>query len=249
MDKVQDKASREFLVGEVSSEVKHQPDVFGLQYPYIRQVGWLKRISRDNFSDSARSSLGGFMTVFRVDELIAEVHNLVAGGTASSTDIEENIPFYDEIKSRADELISDLISNLDPYDFQDLVAAVLRAMGFRAVSSPPGRDRGVDVLAYPDALGFGKPRIKVQVKHRGSSVSGPDMRNFLATVNHDENGLFVSTGGFTKDAQLEAERARATVTLFDRDRFIELLIEHYEKLEPEFQAKIPLKKLWVPVNV
>ena len=121
-------------------------------------------------------------------------------------------------------------------------------MGFRATSSSPGRDRGVDIIAHPDALGFGKPRIKVQIKHRSSSVSGPDMRNFLATVDRDESGLFVSTGGFTNDARLEAEKARETITLLDRDGFISLMLEHYEKLDPEFQAKVPLRKLWVPVG-
>lgn len=38
------------------------------------------------------------------------------------------------------------------------------------------------------------------------------------------------------------------VTLLDQDDFIELLIEHYEKLEPEFQAMIPLKRLNIPVE-
>jgi predicted Mrr-cat superfamily restriction endonuclease len=32
--------------------------------------------------------------------------------------------------------------------------------------SPPGADRGVDVLASKDRLGFEEPRIKAEVKHR-----------------------------------------------------------------------------------
>ncbi|MFO8079200.1 MAG: hypothetical protein R6V07_02735 [Armatimonadota bacterium] len=33
----------------------------------------------------------------------------------------------------------------------------------------------------------------------------------------------------------------------DRDQFVDLLTEHYEKMEPEYQAMIPLKKVYIPV--
>ena len=82
----------------------------------------------------------------------------------------------------------------DPFDFQDLVAAVLRAMGFQAVSTDPGPDRGIDIVAHPDAFGFETPRIKAQVKHRKSTTGGPDMRSFIGTLRSGESGLYVSTG-------------------------------------------------------
>src|SRR5581483_2888933 len=245
-----DKSVRELLIGIVRGDMEYKPDVFGKEHPNIRRVDWLKRISRDAFNSSARNSLGSALTVFKIDEHLNEVHKLASGETVviAEAEAEEEIPFHEEIKSKADELISDLITKLDPYDFQDLVAGVSRAMGFRANSSTPGRDKGVDIVAYPDALGFGKPRIKVQVKHRSSSAGGSDLRNFLATLDHEENGLFISTGGFSNDAFAERDRARATITLLDRDGFIGLLLEHYEKLEPEYQARIPLVKVWVPAK-
>ena len=43
---------------------------------------------------------------------------------------------------------------MDPYDFQDLVAALLKAMGYHVSwVSPPGPDRGIDIVAYTDPLG------------------------------------------------------------------------------------------------
>jgi restriction system protein len=125
---------------------------------------------------------------------------------------------------------------------------VLRALGFRAVSSSPGPDRGVDIVAHPDPLGFERPRIKAQVKHRRNSASGPEMRSFIATLRDGENGLYVSTGGFTRDAEVEARGAREPVTLLDREDFIRLLLEHYEDLEPEYKAQVPLRKVWVPAE-
>ena len=56
---------------------------------------------------------------------ILEIHRLTTGEVTSASEADEltteAVPFYDEVKGRADELIADLISNLDPYDFQDLV--------------------------------------------------------------------------------------------------------------------------------
>lgn len=247
-----DKASRELLIGIVRSDMEYRPELFNKTNPNIRRVDWLKRISRDLFSPAARNSLGSPLTVFQIDEHLAELNRLVTGEipTPAVVEAEENeqVPFHEDIKSKADEKIADLITKLDPYEFQDLVAALLRAMGFRATSSPPGRDKGVDVIAYPDALGFGKPRIKVQVKHRAAPTGGPDVRNLVGALSEQDNGLFVSTGGFSNDALAEEARARSPITLIDRDRFIELLKEHYEKLEPEYQAQVPLMKLWVPTR-
>ena len=193
----------------------------------------------------------GDVAASTTDDHLAEIHR-VAHATEEQPGVlveeEETPPFFEEVKARADELIADLISRLDPYDFQDLVAAVLRAMDFRAVSTPPGPDRGIDIIAHPDPFGFKAPRIKVQVKHRQGTVSGPEMRAFVGALRSGDNGLYVSTGGFTRDATLEAERSREPVTLLDRDDFIRILLEHYEALDPEYKARVPLRKVWVPTE-
>jgi restriction system protein len=36
--------------------------------------------------------------------------------------------------------------------------------------SPPGKDRGIDIIVYNDPLGTTVPRIKVQVKHKRESA-------------------------------------------------------------------------------
>jgi restriction system protein len=245
------KDSREILIGRVTGRYEFRPELFSPQYPQVRRVDWLKRISRDDFSTPARNSLGSTLTVFQADNHLAEIHKLATGQVETveeALEEEEEPPFFEDVSARANELIADLISRLDPYDFQDLVAALLRAMGFWAVSSPPGRDMGIDIVAHPDALGFDRPRIKVQVKHQKASTGGPEMRSFLGVLRGGDSGLYVSTGGFTSDARLEAERSREPVTLLDRDDFIRLLLEHYEELEPEHKSKVPLRKVWVPTE-
>ncbi|MBC7263534.1 MAG: restriction endonuclease [Chloroflexi bacterium] len=245
------KASREVLIGLVEGPYEYRKDVFPDRYPHMRRVQWLRKVSRDDFSAPARNSMGGLATVFQLDEHLEEIHRIAtATEEAPATPGEgEELPFFfEEVKARADELIADIISRLDPYDFQDLVAAVLRAMGFRAVSTSPGSDRGVDIIAHSDPFGFEQPRIKVQVKHRKGTVGGPEMRAFLGSLRTGDSGLYVSTGGFSDDAKRETERSREPVALLDRDGFIQLLLEHYEALDPEYKARVPLRKLWVPAG-
>ena len=59
---------------------------------------------------------------------------------------------------------------LNPYEFQDLVADLLSAMGYYIYwIAPPGKDGGIDIIAYNDPLGANGPRVKVQVKHKIST--------------------------------------------------------------------------------
>ena len=246
------KASREILVGLAQGAYEYREDMFSPSYPHVRRVQWLKRIPRDSFRYPSRKSMGTPLTVFNLDDHLAEIHEVTTVESekllTSKEEDEETLPFFDEITAQANELIADLVSHLDPYDFQNLVAAVLRAMSFYAVSSPPGRDRGVDIIAHPDPLGFEQPHVKVQVKHRRDKTGGPDMRSFLGTLRPGDSGLFVSTGGFTDDATLEAEGFRQPVTLLDRDSFIRLMLEHYEALETEYKAKVSLQRVWLPTE-
>lgn len=68
------------------------------------------------------------------------------------------------------------VSSIRPYDLQELVAGLLRAMSYYiSYTAPPGPDRGVDIVAHPDALGLEAPRIEVHVKRRGDKVAGEEM--------------------------------------------------------------------------
>jgi restriction system protein len=51
-----------------------------------------------------------------------------------------------------------------------------------------------------------------------------------------------------RDAVIAAENGGRSITLVDRDALIRLLLEHYEDLEAEFKAIVPLRKVWVSVE-
>jgi restriction system protein len=78
-------------------------------------------------------------------------------------------------------------------------------------------------------IGLESPRIKVEVKHRKNTAMGfQELRSFIGGLRSDDRGLYVSIGGFTKDAKYEAERSNVPVTLIDIDGLLKLIIEHYD---------------------
>jgi restriction system protein len=124
---------------------------------------------------------------------------------------------------------------------EELVAAVLRALGYKARVTPKGPDRGRDVIASPDGLGFQTPRVIAEVKHRPKDpIGATTIRSFLGGLREGDRGLFVSTGGFTREAHYEAERASVPVTLLDLDQLAVLIVEHYESFDLEGRSLVPL---------
>src|SRR5690606_14318642 len=105
--------------------------------------------------------------------------------------VEEEVAITKEdTVNRSKELIKDKIIGLDANDMELLVAALIRAMGFRARVTPKGPDRGVDIIASPDGLGLQEPRIKGEVKHRGGTIGSPLIRGFIGALRPGDKGIF-----------------------------------------------------------
>lgn len=132
---------------------------------------------------------------------------------------------------------------MPPYDLQRLVAGLLGAMGYHvAWIAPPGPDKGTDIVAYNDPLGSRPPRIKVQVRRHADRVNVGGLRAFLAVLGDEDVGIFVCTGGFTKDAEDEARTQESRkVTLLDLEKLFDLWVQYYKKVEEEFKKLLPLQ--------
>ncbi|HEU4628475.1 MAG TPA: restriction endonuclease [Gemmatimonadaceae bacterium] len=135
---------------------------------------------------------------------------------------------------------------MPPYGFQELVAASLRGMGYHVGwVAPPGKDGGVDIVAFNDPLGTRPPRIKVQVKRQQGRVSVDGLRSFMALLGSDDVGIFVNAGGFRKDADDEARnQANRRVTLLDLERLVRLWTEHYARLDETSKRRLPLQPIY-----
>lgn len=250
-----DPESREYLVGTIDSEYRFEPGLVP-DSPHVRAVRWEGRVSRDRLTPSARNPLGSTLTVFLLNEDVAFelLRALALRPGPSQEDIaaeekEELGQIKEETAAKAHELIKDKILALSDEDAERLVAAVLRAMGYKARVMPKGPDRGVDVVASPDGLGLEEPRIKAQVKHRSKTPMGSqEVRSFLGGLRAGDRGLYVSTGGFTKDAKYEADRSNIPVTLLTLDDLASLIVTHYEGFDMEGRVLLPLTRVYWPAE-
>lgn len=142
--------------------------------------------------------------------------------------------------------IDQYLRAINPYEFQEIVASLLRAMGYHiSWIAPPGRDGGIDILAASDPLGTKPPRIKVQVKRQSQSVDVDGLRSFMALLGNGDVGIFVSVGGFTRNAAEEARlQEKRKITLLNNEQLFDLWVEYYSKLKDEDRRRLPLKSVY-----
>ena len=167
---------------------------------------------------------------------------------AVETKVEESraVITLEEAEEQAWGEIENYLRNMNPYDLQKLVASLLKAMGYHVTwIAPPGKDGGMDIMAWNDPLGTKPPRIKLQVKREQNAVNVSVLRSFMAVLGDSDVGIFVNIGGFTKDSQDEARTQQSRqVTLVDSERLFELWVEHIEKLDQEARDLFPLKPIF-----
>jgi restriction system protein len=191
------------------------------------------------------------MLIKKAAELYKSWQSLQPDEVESTGEIHENEPesagtTLEEAEELAWDEISKYLKSMNPYDFQALVAALLKAMGYYVSwVSPPGPDKGIDILAYSDPLGTRNPRIKVQVKRQESSITVDGLRSFLAVLGDQDVGIFVSTGGFTSAAEQEARtQEKRKITLLGLERLFDLWVEHYDKIAESEKRLLPLKPVY-----
>lgn len=155
---------------------------------------------------------------------------------------------YAELFEQAAQRVQDMILQLDPWQIQDLVAALLRALGYRTLVSPTGADRGKDIIASKDGFGFERPRIVVEVKHRREKMGAPDIRAFVGGRHSDDRGLYVSTGGFSQEALHEAERSNTVTHLMDLDALSRAILDNYDAFDDAGRNLLPLRRLYWPAS-
>jgi restriction system protein len=135
---------------------------------------------------------------------------------------------------------------MPPYDFQDLVAELLKSMGYHVLwVAPPGKDGGLDIIASSDPLATKPPHIKVQVKRTSARTDTDTVKSFVAVLGDEDVGIFVAAGGFTKDAEEFARhQAKRHVTLVSLERLFDLWVEFYPRLTDSARRRLPLSPVY-----
>ncbi|QUL55697.1 restriction endonuclease [Paenibacillus tritici] len=253
---------RLYYIGRIKSNYEFKPNHV-TDMPHIRRIDWEGTVFRDVLTASTRNTLGSIMTIISIPNDVQKelLKQMVAGQTEgdqpnqpiesvqaeTEEEAEELALIKEDVIEKSNEFIKDKIAKLDWEQMQELVAGVLRGMGYKTRISPKGPDRGRDIFASPDGLGLEEPRIIVEVKHRSGSMGSSHIRSFTGGLRVGDRGIYVSTGGFTKEAKYEAERSNIPLSLIDLDLLAELVTQYYDQFDSETRTLIPLRKIYWPL--
>lgn len=238
-------------LGRVTGPYRYDP-ALSPAYPHQRAVHWLKDVPRTRLSQGALYEIGSAISLFQVKNYADEWLALLAGGPVMVPPPPEDETVAavteDIIQNTRDFILKTLSREMKGHPLAEFVAHLLNAVGYHTRVSPPGVDRGIDIIATRDELGFEPPIVKVQVKSSDGATGRPDVQALYGNVESNEHGLFVALGGFTPPAA-DFARSKSTLRLLDGDALVELILAHYEAFDARYKGALPLKRVYVPEAV
>ena len=140
------------------------------------------------------------------------------------------------------------ILNMDAKEFEMLVEQLLAAMGFEntAVTGKPG-DKGVDVTGELNVSNLATVNLFVQVKrYKSRNLRASDIRKLQKAIPPGGQGAFVTTTDYRQDAKDIAFDQSPPIGLINGHQLVDLLIEHWNDIAPEFHEMLGLKPGLVP---
>lgn len=253
-------------VGEISGDYKFNASS---EDPYFhsRTIKWIKKdIPRSNFDQDLLYSFGACLTICQVrrndgEERVKKMSkndwkstrkSIIESKKDDGKDaIDQDIENVDFEELATDQIAKLIIAKFKGHGMSRLVDGILAAQGYATYLSPEGPDKGVDILAGKGPMGFDDPKICVQVKSQESPVDRPTLDQLIGTMQNvqAEYGLLVSWGGFKSSVDREKASQFFKVRLWDQIDLIEQLLKHYDKLDEELRADLPLKRIWTIANV
>lgn len=255
------KSQRAIQVGEIVGDYRFEaagPSPFF----HWRQVQWISdAIPRAHFGKDLLNSFGAFLTICRIKKNNAEsrltamrkngwqpetVSAITKVGAAPVAEIDEEAAELDIEESAQDQIARLIVARFKGHGLTRLVEGILRAQGYVTYRSPEGADGGVDILAGAGPLGFGSPRLCVEVKSESTPIDRPTVDKLLGAVAKfgAQEGLFVSWSGFKSNVQKELAASFFRVRLWTQTELFEALFANYDRLDDDLKAELPLKRIW-----
>ena len=271
------KRVRQVAVGRIAGPYAYQPELTGTGAPHTRRVEWqVADIPRSHFDQDLLNSFGSLQTLSRpgaadAEARVKQIANFymeletpviddpgtmpeIVSATATDDSIvgpdqAEEINLDQVIKER---IIARFRRQYAGKDLEYLVASILQAHGYHVMQTREGPDGGIDVLAGKGDLGFGEPRLCVQVKGRNTPVNLHEYSSLQGNITAfgADHGLLVSLGGFTKPVHDRNEQQSFfTIRLWGPEDLAQRLLESYDSLpqdiRSDFRDDIPLDTVQV----
>jgi restriction system protein len=242
-------------VAEIESDYKYDESGDD-SYRHYRDIRWIKQdIPTSNFDRDIARSMNALLTVCGIKRSDAErkVRGMAksgwgitpAAGIHSKGDVIEGTDGDPELSART-EIAKFINARFDAHEFEDLVRAILAAKGMSTHQTPKGPDQGIDVLAAPGILGFGDPKIVVQVKMWSNAADESVLTKLMKTMKlvGADHGLLVSWSGYCSAIEKERAKKFFSVRLWNQTDVLDELFANYEQLDVTLRSKLPLKRVW-----
>jgi restriction system protein len=140
------------------------------------------------------------------------------------------------IEARAQEInqatrarLAELLQSMPADRFESLVGELLLSMGFdeSSIDIKHRADGGIDVLGTYRAAGLTEVSAAVQVKKWKHNVGAPVVTQLRGSLQVHQQGIIITTGGFSTGARKEANAPGKThIGLIDGEELLDLLVKH-----------------------
>ena len=259
------KSKSSIHIGRITGEYCYKPTNDD-PFLHFRDVDWFAPdIPRSNFDQDLLYSFGAFMTVCRISRNNAEqrikdmsknswksTYSGIKSVQIENVDDESTLNEIIDIEEFSyDSIAKYLIRKYKGHNMARIIDAILHAKGYTTYISPEGPDKGIDILAAPGQLGFGNPRICVQIKTNEQPIDRPTLDQLIGTMNNvqADQGLLISWSGFKSSVTKEIPIQFFRVRLWDQGDIIRELMNVYEDLDEDIKSEIPLKKIWTLAEI
>jgi len=253
------KSEPSIWIGEITGDYQFDAKA---QDPYFhwRTVKWVgEGVPRSHFGKDLLFSFGAFLTICRVKRNNAEARILamwknkwkpetIDAVTAQvETEDDETGEAIDIEAAARDGIARQILAQFKGHGLARLVEGILKAQGYTTYRSPEGADGGVDILAGMGALGFGSPKLSVEVKSQDTPIDRPTVDKLMGAMSKfgSSEGLFVSWSGFKPNVQKELAQSFFKVRLWSQKELLEALFANYGALDEDLKAELPLKRIWM----
>ena len=207
----------------------------------ITKAGWMVKTSKGRWylTDAGRQACRN----------IANVQELYQEALRQLEDEQQNIPeaiiALESAEEAAWNQVEKFLHGKKPFEIKSMLAHLLRACGYHVAWVAPEIENTnqPDIIAWTDPIGAKKPRILVQIIHKGQAMTTEGIKMFASMLGQNDFGMILSTGGLTNEARGIVKSISANMSIMDLEAFFDLWVMQYDKLDGEARKLMPLKPI------
>ena len=143
--------------------------------------------------------------------------------------------------------ITEYLNSMPPYDFQKLVAGLLRGMGYHASGTPRPAPTAASTSSR-SATDLGRRTLASRCRSSASRPARPMLQACGRSCRSSTAAMSASSaslGGFTSSATAEARNSETRrITLVDTSDLFDLWVSHYAEIPERARRLLPLKPVY-----